>query len=264
MTYTSRKQTPLKYNALVKYIFLPLAAAVSGYFTFMMIAGYFNLPIIGVRDFVRLFRSATLINLTSPGAFWLPIVRYTAALLVLTVLVLTCLAGMLKWKRYGKNLWLALNTVWTAVLVYAAYYLVSVTDFLTGSGFAASAAFVYGLDQTELITMMKMIRVALIVVAVLAVVFLIMNYVYYYKRRKLFVPFYAEPLQEPVSVSEPTEEVQETVSENGTVIPVDVKAADPDAVKTVAKLLYCPNCGRRLTDEDINFCTACGARLKED
>lgn len=257
MTYLSRKEAPLFFNGLVKFIFLPLGMVLSGavFALFLMFMSKYG----SSGSFVQSFQIYS-------GFFYVDPQKLLIALLIVGCSLGLCFAvnvlawlKMLRWRRSGKNLWLLMNVIVTAAVIAAAVMSGRmISTFRANTEFTEFYSMMLGYSRSDFLALLGVLMAAAWVIGIVSAVWTVLNFVYYYKRRKLFAPFYAEPLEElPAAAAEAEPASEENrQSEEGRIIPEEVIPAAP-----APKLLFCPECGRKLTEEDTEVCSECGRKL---
>ena len=254
MLYTSRKKTPLFYNGVVKYFFLPLLTAAGGGLSYWLIVAETGISKGAYNTLNGMLRSYLGVSLSHMQDSAAVVMILNLIVFGFFIIHAAALAGMLRWRRYGKNIWLIMNLILTALIIRGTMMMRSFTKLVMSSGEAAEIqAMMFGLSAQSMIAVMHAVMILLYVFTAMSITWSIFNLVYYFRRRKLFAPFYAEPLEEPAPAENKVPDEKQTVNHE--------TVQEPE--KRAAKLIYCPYCGNDLKDEKT-ICPSCGRKLSAE
>lgn len=291
--YIYRKQTPLKWNAFLKFFALPvnILAGIAGLYSIVNDIFLLHLPHAGTP-----ISSAISIlggNMQALGDYFWPVTGYVIYYIVLFLLTVLSWIGLLKWREYGPQSLVVryiLMLCWYLVLCY----------FLTTNAFMVLMSGYAYLLSTTMQSIKTISVVAIIFGTIITLLELLLTWIYYHKRKPLFDTYYQQPyelsnavqvqdaeqpaqLKEPEAVREDAP-VQEDIAEE-TSIPQETVAELPaeeagseetsvqeaeqteninmEVIETVKKVKtnFCPNCGTRIEDEKMRFCPNCGRAL---
>ena len=247
MTYTDRKNTPLKWHRFVQILILPLMILTSGFVLVSMFTELTGLPLRLPHFFTPMLAKMGS-DIYSLGSMFWPVAGTFLAVFVIFLLAVCTWVGFFSWRMYSLISWILLTLLLLAA-AGAGFYAVNTWGIKLGIASVYLQVFL-GLHEVSegWLTGLRIVTVAGLA---LQIIFAVLNIVYYIRRRKLFSP------------AEEEEEEYETAYQ----APKDVRpapAADPapapaPAVKPAG--WTCPKCG---TVNTVRFCETCGERRPEE
>lgn len=207
MKYTDRKKTPLKWHRTVSFVLQPLLVIGLAWILFCMVNELFSLHIPYAWEiFTPVLKSVDpSLQINRLGSMFWPVTGTFFATIVLLILSVSVWIGFLRWKRSSVNLWLLYLLVRAAGMIGGVVYLVMQSDVLRA--LRTLAVF----DEMSR-SLLHVTYALIIVICLWSLIFLILNFIYYHKRRLLFASDYVQPAETDDSVT--AEKVTET--EHGT------------------------------------------------
>lgn len=219
MKYTDRKKTPLKWHRTVSFVLEPLLVIGLAWILFCMINELFSLHIPYAWEiFTPVLKSVdSSLRINRLGFMFWPVTGTFFATIVLLILSVSVWIGFLRWKRSSVSLWLLYLLVRTVGMIGGVVYLVMQSDVLR----VLQTLAVFDAMSRSLL---HVTYALIIVICLWSLIFLILNFIYYRKRRLLFAADYVQPEETETSVSVATtadkpeektvEEQKEPVSES--------------------------------------------------
>lgn len=287
MKYTDRKKTPLKWHRTVSFVLMPLMIIGLAYLLACMANELFGLhaewlPVVFTPVLQMVNPSLSIRNLGS--MFW-PVTGAFFVTILLLILAIWIWIGFLRWKNYARNLWLIYLLARTACLLTAAVLVITRSDIL-------QALRMFAAFDSMSRTFLHFFYAILIVISLWNLIFLILNFMYYQKRKPLFQKNYIQPsadmkktdaaenekpesavsvkaeenTQEQEESKEPVEEKPAADSSDGLSLDAQNISAETDAAQKDQNELQKDTEETDASDEpeknpDHVFCPYCGAKL---
>lgn len=208
MKYTDRKKTPLKWHRTVLFLFQPLLILGVAWILYCMVNELFSLHLPFTQAiFTPILKSVNpSLSIHNLGSMFWPVTGTFFATILILILCVWVWIGFLKWKSSAKNIWMIYLLVRTVCLIGGVVYLITHSDVL--NALQTFAAF----DSLSR-SLLHVIYALVIVICLWSLIFLILNFIYYHKRRLLFRSDYTQPAEETASASSDISR-QTTDSEN--------------------------------------------------
>lgn len=290
MKYTDRKKTPLKWHRFLEYFCLPVSMIMAVYQLLSLVNELFGLQIphlTAVLKPVLAAFGATISNLGS--TFWY-VVAYFGVRICMTILIVYVCFGFFSWKENARRGWLyylLVITIETALIAYESFMLYlkspSVLTELLGNYAKANGM------SADIVQRGSILLSVEIFVLVINALMLILNAVYYGKRKALFTETYVQPLDAGMVITQPeapVPAVNEPVSVEPVMAPSDAEApaeitAEPEGpavqdVPAAAEETAAPQPAAEekpveaaaeipaeKKEKILKFCPNCGAELGE-
>lgn len=293
MKYNDRKNTPLKWNWVLRIVLL-LEFIYLAYSFFNMMAGMLY---VGSGNSIALtYLQNEGISLNDLGDVFWPIVIYILVEFISILIMFFAVYGLWRWKSYGPKC-----TIFTFFVRFLVFLMLLVAVIQVGSSnIELIDSLNLPLTNNEVIGLIIGLFLVLTVYYLLQVV---LNIVYYHKRKLLFNEYYVQPMsrtggvvasqsevkttailhddsnetnevnkvedaaskdKEETSTTEAKQPSQEVKEEPHTTEATNT-SSEVDEVKesvTSAPVHVCPNCGKVVESDDANYCDNCGAKLK--
>lgn len=293
MKYNDRKNTPLKWNWVLRIVLL-LEFIYLAYSFFNMMAGMLY---VGSGNSIALtYLQNEGISLNDLGDVFWPIVIYILVEFISILIMFFAVYGLWRWKSYGPKC-----TIFTFFVRFLVFLMLLVAVIQVGSSnIELIDSLNLPLTNNEVIGLIIGLFLALSVYYLLQVV---LNIVYYHKRKLLFNEYYVQPMsrtggvvasqsevkttailhddsnetnevknvedtaskdKEETSTTEVKEPSLEVKEEPHTTEVKDTSSEEHEEKETVtsAPVHVCPNCGKVVESDDANYCDNCGAKLK--
>lgn len=218
MKYTDRKAVPMKWHCFLISIGLPVNILSIIFIMYQFITEMFFPDAIGHGEMLNVLIKSydSSLSVSSPGILLWPLIICFLLLTADFILQTGAWTGLMRYKPYGKNLWLFLNGLYTCL-----FTVLSVL-FITESREVLSALGILVLSG-DLKRLFSVLLAILIIMTIVFWIFFILNIIYYHKRRFLFTDYYVQPVnenavvvqteKEPVSSEESTKQKEESKSE---------------------------------------------------
>lgn len=190
MKYTDRKKTPLKWHYFLTYIGIPLTLLMELYSLTSFISELFGLQIpytnILLKPVLEVY-GATVSNLG--GCFWYVVAYFLISVMSTVLLLLVCI-GFFTWKDSARKEWtwyLLIQTVVNAAIVYGAFVLYSQSAEKFGALFENMLTY----NGAAKVTIGSGIILCIMITGLIfSLLMLIMNIIYYNRRKPLFAVTY--------------------------------------------------------------------------
>lgn len=199
MKYTDRKKTPLKWHRAVSFVLMPLLLIGIVYLLLCMVNELFALHLSWLPAiFAPLLKFVNPgLSITNLGSMFWPVTGAFFLTVLILILAVYVWIGFLRWKNYAKNLWLFYLLIRT-ICMFAGIVLL-----ITKSGTIQALRMFAAFDSMSR-TLLHVFYALFIVIGLWNLIFLILNLMYYHKRKLLFKADYIQPSQESeTSVSSP-------------------------------------------------------------
>lgn len=271
--YLYRKETPLKWNAFLKYVALPISILMEIYQLYSMVSDVFSLHLpYAARQLSSLLLLAGT-NMNDLGDYFWPFLAYILYCIVFFVFTVYAWIGLCKWERYGVKFLLATYILSLCLNIFLGYFLTTDLFML--------AMNMYAFLLSTTIQSVKTISIVLIVFGIIfCLLRFLLTAIYYHKRKALFSVYYKEPYvwnenppeTEVITTTPPEAITDAVIAENSEQetdheeVPAAEAAEEPaeEEVQEVVKLVktnFCPNCGEKIENENMKFCPNCGRSL---
>ena len=188
MKYTDRKKTPLKWHHAVLFVFQPLLILSTAWLLLSMVNELFSLSVpFTVQIFTPALRMVNpSLNIHNLGSMFWPVTGTFFVTIVFLILCIRVWIGFFRWKRSAKNLWLIWLLVRTICLGSGVGYLMTHSQVLKAlQTLSAFDSMSRGL--------LHVIYALTVVICLWNLIFLILNFIYYHKRKLLFAIDYIQP-----------------------------------------------------------------------
>lgn len=228
MQYTSRLTAPSKWLKFLKYILLPLIIISVAYDLVcltneLFFLGINNLPNT-LTPIISVFGN-TIAHLGS--SFWF-VVFYFSLICTRLFFAIDSFIGLIRYKERGVLSWhgYLIASILQSIFFMISAYMVAQSNVVYLQRVIINYFYISGknLSYVELLTNVVLVIMTLNTICYL--LYFIFNFIYFKKRRALFVDTYVEGNQQPIKVEK--------------------------------KKRFCENCGAELSEADTNFCTHCG------
>lgn len=293
MKYNDRKNTPLKWNWVLRIVLL-LEFIYAGYNFFNMMVGMLY---VGSGNSLALtYLQNEGISLNDLGDYFWPIVIYIMVEFISILIMFFAVYGLWRWKSYGPKC-----TIFTFFVRFLVFLIVLVSVIQTGG---SEIDFI---DTLQLnLTNNEIIGIVIGLFLVLTVYYLlqvVLNIVYYHKRKLLFNEYYVQPINKAGAVVARQGEVKttailhddlnktnevNTVEESSSKVNNETSTMEVEHTSQEEKVgpssteikntslevneeketvvstphHVCPNCGKVVDSDNANYCDNCGAKLK--
>lgn len=270
MTYNDRKKTPLKWNWLLRIV-LTLELLSTVYDFVMLIGGLLYMG--NGNSFVLEYLQNEGISMNDLGIYFWPIVIYIIFKIIVILFLFFASYGLWRWKSYGPKCTIFIFLCRFLFFLCGLISLIELDDIdLSVLGSVSEK-----LKDPQTLGITIGVLFAIVIYYLLQV---ILNGIYYHKRKPLFNEYYVQPTdfktgivaaQSEVTVQatlheDSKEETNTTEVKEESEPTKDVEVTTPEEIKPedLPKTKVCPNCGKVIDSDNDNFCDNCGAKLKEE
>lgn len=206
--YTDRKAAPMKWHHFLTGIGLPVCILSILFVMYQFITEMFFPDAFAHGEMLNTIIKAydSSLSVSSPGILlWSLIVSFLVLTTALILHIGTWI-GLLRYKPYGKNLWLFMTGLVTCVLT--AVFVIWITEsreVLTRLGILVLSG--------DLKRLFSILLAVMILITIALWIFFILNIIYYHKRRFLFTDYYVQPVNENAVMVQTKEVSAEPVTE---------------------------------------------------
>lgn len=214
--YTDRKAAPMKWHHFLTGIGLPVCILSILFVMYQFITEMFfpNAFAHGemLNTIIKTYDSS--LSVSSPGILLWPLIISFLVLTTDLILHIGTWTGLLRYKPYGKNLWLFMIGLATCVLTaVSVLWITESREVLTRLGILVLSG--------DLKRLFSILLAVMILITIALWIFFILNIIYYHKRRFLFTDYYVQPVNENAVMVQTKEVSAESVTEK----------VQPDSVK---------------------------------
>lgn len=214
--YTDRKAAPMKWHHFLTGIGLPVCILSILFVMYQFITEMFFPDAFGHGEMLNTIIKAydSSLSVSSPGILLWPLIVSFLVLTTELILHIGTWTGLLRYKPYGKNLWLFMIGLVTCVLTaVSVLWITESREVLTRLGILVLSG--------DLKRLFSILLAVMILITIALWIFFILNIIYYHKRRFLFTDYYVQPVNENAVMVQTKEVSAESVTEN----------KQPDSVK---------------------------------
>ncbi|GEM_PF-1842542 len=272
MAYSDKSETPLKWHRLRQILIMPATILALGYGIACFVIDYFKIDFPGFYNIVSKALAKLDIDLHVSGGLQKIILIAAACMVLVFLLELLQWLKSFRWKKTSLVCEILMSVLFIAGSCFVIYA-------MAGMGYAAKAAEIASAAFNKRIETLAVNVICGIFFGVV-ILYALLNFCYYIKRRKLYgrkknedddIPFIDDTAELVRPVVEPTpvqpapkpEPVVENVRKSD-----DLLADAPEEIEKTAAVLglkFCTNCGTRLSKEDLSmtYCKYCGHKFEK-
>lgn len=233
--YTDRKAAPMKWHHFLTGIGLPVCIlsilfVMYQFITEMFFPDAFAHGVV-LNTLIKTYDSSLSVN--APGILLWPLIICFLVLTTDLILHISTWIGLLRYKPYGKNLWLFLIGFMTCILTaVSAIWITQSREVLARLGILVLSG--------DLKRLFSILLAVVILITIALWIFFILNIIYYHKRRFLFTDYYVQPADEnavvvqnnevsaqPVTEKEPSDSLKEENTDTAAVSDESSRKEEP-------------------------------------
>lgn len=214
--YTDRKAAPMKWHHFLTGIGLPVCILSILFVMYQFITEMFFPDAFAHGEMLNTIIKAydSSLSVFSPGILIWPLIVSFLVLTADLILHIGTWIGLLRYKPYGKNLWLFLIGFVTCILsAVSVLWITESREVLARLGILVLSG--------DLKRLFSILLAVMILITIALWIFFILNIIYYHKRRFLFTDYYIQPVNESAVMVQTKEVSGEPVTEK----------EQPDSVK---------------------------------
>lgn len=207
--YTDRKAAPMKWHHFLTGIGLPVCILSILFAMYQFITEMFFPDAFAHGEILNTIIKAydSSLSVSSPGILLWPLIISFLVLTTDLILHIGTWTGLLRYKPYGKNLWLFMTGLVTCILTaVSVLWITESREVLARLGILVLSG--------DLKRLFSILLAVIILITIALWIFFILNIIYYHKRRFLFTDYYVQPADENAVMVQPEEASEEPVTEN--------------------------------------------------
>lgn len=207
--YTDRKAAPMKWHHFLTGIGLPVCILSILFAMYQFITEMFFPDAFAHGEILNTIIKAydSSLSVSSPGILLWPLIISFLVLTTDLILHIGTWTGLLRYKPYGKNLWLFMTGLVTCILTaVSVLWITESREVLARLGILVLSG--------DLKRLFSILLAVIILITIALWIFFILNIIYYHKRRFLFTDYYVQPADENAVMVQPEEASTEPVTEN--------------------------------------------------